>query len=356
MSVQGHNLRRQEIRLRRRSVSREKRVRHVIKTSLLAFLLLVCQSANAHESRPALLEITELSGGDFDILWKVPVSGGSRPKLTPIYPEHCSNLSPYQVLNTATALVERSRLRCSDKGLHHGAIEIGGLTLTITDVFLRINSLEGGSVSTVLHASQPIYNLPDRFSTGVVITSYFKLGAQHILSGADHLLFVIGLLILVQGLRPLLVTITSFTFAHSLTLALAALGIVPAPTSVIESLIALSIMFLAVEILRRRTDRKTWSGQRPYLLALFFGLLHGMGFAGALLAVGLPEKELLVALLFFNLGVEAGQVLFVAMILSLCGIILKLPYPVPKYWSAAASYIIGTTGAFWLFQRLNIIG
>lgn len=355
MNLSGKGVGYPHVRQSRIGCSRNTAVRRILATSLLASILFAHQIAAAHESRPALLEITETSDQNFDILWKVPVSGRNHLQLVPVYPKHCGDLTHYQTWKNATTFVQRSRLHCSDKGLRGGSISISGLTMTVADVLLRIDTLDRGSVSTILHSGQPDYVLPERLGTGLMIASYFKLGAQHIFSGADHLLFVAGLLLLVNGLRPLLITITCFTVAHSLSLAMAVLGAVPKPTSIVEALIALSIVFLALEILRQKRQLKSDSVQRAYFLALFFGLLHGMGFASGLLSIGLPVGESLVALFFFNVGVEIGQLLFLATILGCYGLIRKSSYLVQVQWAAPVSYVMGSIGVFWLIQRMAFV-
>lgn len=324
------------------------------KISTLFFLLLLCFQVDAHESRPALLDITEIESGEFDVHWKVPATGSARLAISPTYPEHCTTGAHRELINAVTAIIENSHLYCAEQGLRDGTIVIEGLDKTITTVLLRIQTLDGGSLSTILSPSRISYRLPDVLSEGTIVVRYFELGVRHILGGIDHLLFVLGLLLLVEGTRKLIITITSFTVAHSITLGLATLGMVPAPGSITEALIALSIVFVALEVLRYRSGKESYSTRQPWILAFLFGLLHGMGFAGALLDIGLPVSETFVALLFFNLGVEAGQLLFLTAIVSLMGIARTMLSVNPSRWSVVTSYVIGTAGAYWFLERMIV--
>ena len=269
-------------------------------------------TVEGHETRPALLEVFELSPGLYDILWKVPAMGGRPIPVEPVFPDACNDFTPYRAGGFKGARVVRFRLECGEKGLAGESIRIEGLASTLTSVLVRFEILEGKRYTLALHPSSPVFQVPTHPETETAGFGYLELGIKHILSGADHLLFVLGLILLVTGLRALLLTVTSFTVAHSITLGMASLGVIRFPALTIEVLISLSIVFLALEVIRKRADRATGMAKHPWKLAFVFGLLHGMGFAEALLKVGLPASEAIAGLFFFNLGVEAGQLIFVA--------------------------------------------
>jgi hydrogenase/urease accessory protein HupE len=216
--------------------------------------------------------------------------------------------------------------------------------------------LDGRAWTTLAHPSQPWFELAGAPSKLHVAGAYLRLGIEHIWSGVDHLLFILALMILVKGTRRLIATVTAFTVAHSITLAGATLGFVRVPQQPIEACIALSIIFVASEIVHARQGSQGWTKRWPWIVAFTFGLLHGFGFAGALNAVGLPQTAIPVALLFFNVGVEIGQLLFIAVILSImalaCWIVRRTAIPQPLWAWRVAPYSIGGVAAFWMIQRI----
>jgi len=228
------------------------------------------------------------------------------------------------------------------------------LKSTNTDVLLRLEFLDGSSQSVLLTPTKESFKIPEQAGSLQIISTYTWLGITHILLGVDHLLFVFALLLIVNGKRRLLWTITAFTLAHSLTLAGATLGLVYVPQAPVEAIIALSILFLAVELVHGKQGRKGAAAQWPWLVAFVFGLLHGFGFAGALAEVGLPEQAIPLALVFFNVGVELGQLLFVAAVLSVGYFLHKLRLPKLLDWSeTVAIYSIGGLSSFWIFERIS---
>ena len=237
-------------------------------------------------------------------------------------------------------------------GLKDVEVAIEGLQHTLTDVLVRVTH-SGGSTQTVrLAPDNIVFTVSGEPSTLEVITTYMSLGIEHILLGVDHLLFVFALLLIVQGWRRLVGTITAFTVAHSITLAAATLGYVNVPQAPVEAVIALSILFLATEIIHMLQGRTGLAQRYPWLVAFIFGLLHGFGFAGALTEIGLPPSDIPLALLFFNVGVEVGQLIFVAGVL-LIGMILRRLISQPMRWvETVITYMIGGIAAFWTIERV----
>jgi hydrogenase/urease accessory protein HupE len=246
-------------------------------------------------------------------------------------------------------------MRCAG-GLEGGTIRIDGLEETTTDVLVRFEFADGIGEARRLTPSNPSFTVPTQPSRLEVLRTYLLLGVDHILLGIDHLLFVLALLLLVKGLRRVIATITAFTLAHSLTLAGATLGLVHMPGPPIEAVIALSIMFVASEIIRSRQGRPGLTERYPWAVALTFGLLHGFGFAGALAEVGLPQDSIPMALLFFNVGVEIGQLIFIASVFASTAlfrrITLRIKVPQPAWAWAVPPYAIGSLAAYWVIQRL----
>ncbi len=272
----------------------------------------------------------------------------------------CTETSPRDWQAIAGATVERWLIDCGAAGLEAGEVSIGGLELTLTDVLLRVEWRDGARYSTVLRPEAPAAR-PDR-SEGegkatVPAAGFLRLGVEHILGGVDHLLFVLCLVLLVDGARRLLVTITAFTLAHSVTLALATLGAVRVPSRPVEASIALSIVLLAVELVRRWRGDAGLTARSPWLVSFAFGLLHGLGFAGALSEVGLPPGDIPLALLLFNVGVEVGQVAFVAVVLGALAagrwLIGRVRLVLPRWSPLVPAYAIGCVAAAWLLERVG---
>ncbi len=323
---------------------------------LLLFALtwfLVTASTQAHELRPAYLQINETAPHRYSVTWKVPARGDFKMALKARLPVTCDQLSEPVGGYVDTAYVSRWRTEC-EGGLSGQIVSIDGLSSTYTDALVRIVNLDGTVQTSRVTPEAPeiiVVAQPNAFET---VRTYFALGVEHILLGFDHLLFVLALLLLIRDPRSLLLTITAFTAAHSVTLAFSALGRASAPQAPIEALIALSIMFLASEIVRR--NRGDLSNRCPWIVSFMFGLLHGFGFGGALREIGLPQKDVPLALLTFNLGVEAGQLVFVGLaLLAMASLRMVLAFNVSRLrpWVA---YFIGTVSAFWFVQRLAGFG
>ena len=314
---------------------------------LLALLALFCIAlpASAHEVRPAYLEVTETAPGTYAVTWKQPVLDGKRLKLDPVFPEGCERERERADAAGGT-LVQRWEMHCD---LSTGQIEIAGLERTLTDAFVRVDRLAGDDLSAVLRPGALQLDLSS--PTGAPTATYFRIGVEHILFGFDHLLFVLGLILLVRP-RQLLATVTAFTLAHSLTLAAASLGGITLPGPPVEIVIAMSIALLGAETIYRSRGRETLSQRKPWLIAFGFGLVHGFGFAGALAEIGLPKGAEVRALLLFNLGVEAGQVAFVGAVLLLVVLATRLARLPLSPARIVAAYAIGITGAYWAIERI----
>lgn len=323
---------------------------------LAAMLLLCCGLAQAHDARPVVVTITENLPDVFQATLRVPptVQGDNVPAL--VWPATCS-----------AAGAEGSLVRCTG-GLR-------GLQLNLDyplfnpslATFYRLQPLDGADSSAMLAPNTQLWTVPDAATRGSVARDYLLLGIEHIIGGLDHLLFVLGLLVIARSLRRILLAVTGFTLAHSLTLSLSSLGLIAIPIAPVEAVIALSILFLAHEIASPRPDSLTW--RQPMLVSFSFGLLHGLGFASALGEIGLVRDEVVVSLLFFNLGVEAGQVLFILAVVALVlalrrGMAVlekggKAPEPgvaeaaaLTRRLDLAAAYLIGVPSAYWLIERV----
>jgi hypothetical protein len=314
-------------------------------------LLLSAAASFAHEVRPAYLELREEAAGEFAVLFKTPMRGDLRLALKPAFAAQTEALTPVTTRMTADAAVQTWRLRAIEP-LHGRAVGIAGLDGTMTDALVRIEFADGSSWTQRLTPQEPAASVPVRESGWAVARVYLKLGIEHILLGIDHLLFVVALLLLCRGPWPLVKTITAFTLAHSITLTLATLGFVHMPSRPVEALIALSIVVVAVEIVYAYRGQQSFAQKAPWLIAFVFGLLHGLGFAGALSEVGLPQAHIAVALLFFNAGVEIGQLLFVGAVLSLVAVLRSYKTMFPDWAKLVPPYAIGSVAAFWVFERI----
>lgn len=319
--------------------------------ALLLIILALVRPAAAHELRPAYLELAEGTPGHFGVLWKVPAAGDRRLGLYLRLPATCRNLTePVGAIENA-AYFERWQVSC-DGGLKGKTITIDGLRSTLTDVLARIAWADGSIEVERLTPEQPSLTLKGAQTVWEVSRTYFMLGVEHILGGIDHLLFVLALMLLIRDPWMLVKTITAFTLAHSITLTGAALGYLSLPQAPVEAVIALSIAFVARELILMKPGERRLSEAYPWVVAFSFGLLHGFGFAGALKEIGLPQGDVPLALLTFNLGVEAGQLLFVGAILLLNAAITALvSWPLAK-GHVAAAYVIGTVATIWLVERL----
>ena len=317
------------------------------------FVLLLAGPAHADESRPAFLGVQQSGVDTYDLLWKVPAKGpDQRLGLYVRLPDDVRELAPKTISYIGGAFVERWAVR-RPGGLAGATITIDGLSRTVTDVLVRVEHLEGPTQITRLASNEPSFVVDAVPGSVEVAKTYLGLGVKHILSGIDHLLFV-ACLMMVAGIgRRLVITITGFTIAHSLTLALSALQWVRLPVPPMEAVIALSIVFVASEI--ARGARNTLTYRYPVVVSSSFGLLHGFGFATVLAEIGLPQADVVTGLLFFNIGVEVGQLLFVgAVMLALWTYrttaasrgafrLARLELP--------AAYAIGSVASFWLISR-----
>ena len=318
----------------------------------IGLLCLLATPTQAHEMRPGYLEITEVTPAAYTVLWKVPMRGDLRLQLDPKFPDSCSDAVPPAARSAGGALITNWTIRCDD-GLADQSIAITGLENTLTDVLVRVQHLEGATQTTRITPREPSFTVTGSPSKLALSATYLWLGIEHILLGIDHLLFVFALLLIVSGVRRLIWTITAFTLAHSITLAGATLGYVHVPQQPVEAIIALSILFLATEIVHSRRGRPGYAERWPWLVAFIFGLLHGFGFAGALAEVGLPEHAIPFALVFFNVGVELGQLAFVAVVLSLTWLIHKFKAFPLQPAEMVTTYIIGGVAAYWTIERVT---
>lgn len=325
--------------------------------SLVVALLLAmfgaATDARAHESRPAYLEIYETAPGQFAVRWRTPVLAGMRLPVVLRLPESVRETREPLVEHLSDSVLERRWIETGDAGLSGQRIGFPGLELTITEAVVRIATQDGRSWMGIARPNQPWVEPEADRGLLAVAMDFTRQGIAHILNGVDHLLFVFGLLLLVPGRWMLVKTITAFTVAHSITLAAATLGYVRPPAAFVEAAIAMSIVFLAVEIVRARRGETSLAIRRPWLVAFAFGLLHGFGFASVLSGAGLPQSDIPTALFFFNVGVEIGQLVFVAAVLLTARTLAGLYGAWPHRARLFPAYLIGTLGAFWMLQRVS---
>ena len=334
-----------------RAFAKLKSARSVRALAVLALSACLCSVSLAHEVRPAFLDLKEEAPGSFDVLFKTPMVGDLRLSLGVSFSGPVQALTPVTSRTTGDALIQTWRIRASG-GLAGRDVRIVGLENTISDALLRVEFADGRSWDQRLTPAAPAATVPTAQSGSGVAAAYFTLGVEHILLGYDHLLFVLGLYLLASTLRQLAGAITAFTAAHSFTLAAAALGLVRIPSKPVEAIIALSIAFLAVEIVRARSGTPGIAVRAPWIVAFAFGLLHGLGFAGALSEIGIPSGHIPVALFFFNVGVEAGQLLFVAAVMALAAAVRFARLPLPPWATLVPPYLIGSLATAWFAQRV----
>jgi hydrogenase/urease accessory protein HupE len=325
-----------------------------------AVAVLLAHPAFSDELRPGYLQMRQISPGSYDLLFKIPARGDDlRLAIYVKLPEGTQDTELPRASFVDGAYVERRTIR-RDGGLAGQAVSIEGLSATSTDVLVRVESLEGAVQTERLSRTKTLFVVQAVPGSGEVAATYLRLGVEHILFGFDHLLFVLALVILVRDCRRVAITVTAFTVAHSITLVAATLGYVNVPGPPVEATIALSIMLVSVEILNASREKPSLTARQPWLVAFSFGLLHGFGFAGALADVGLPQHAIPVALLFFNLGVEIGQLAFVAAVLGTgrlfyTVIALRLEpalmHRAVNRLDVISAYAIGTVAAFWLIDR-----
>lgn len=317
---------------------------------VILLLLLLSGAADAHEVRPAYLRIQQTAPETFDVLWRVPARGELRLGIYVSMPEHCTRPEEIFSWQEGGTFVERWTSQCPG-GISGSRVEITGLSFTVIDALARYERLDDTTQVVRLTPADPGFEVTDSESWSQVASTYTALGVEHILLGIDHLLFVLALLLLVPNTRTLVWTITSFTLAHSLTLAAATLGWVHVPQSPVEAVIALSILFVAMEIVHWRQGRPGVTRRMPWVVAFTFGLLHGFGFAGALSEIGLPEHAIPLSLLFFNVGVELGQLAFIAAVMLAWSAMKRITWP---QWAwRVPVYAIGSMAAFWTIDRIT---
>jgi hydrogenase/urease accessory protein HupE len=258
------------------------------------------------------------------------------------------------VQELSDSVVERHWIDARPNGLAGRRIDFIGLQLSITDVLVRTNSLDGSYSTTLVRPSRPWIEITAARGPLAIAVAYLMLGIEHILFGFDHLFFVLALILIVRSGRRLLLTVTAFTIAHSITLSLATLGVVHVPGPPVEASIALSILLLACEIVRLQRGEASLTARWPWIVAFCFGLLHGFGFASALRDIGLPQGDIPLALFSFNVGVEIGQLIFIGGVLGVlaCARRIRLPLALARGALPAATYAIGGVAAFWFIDRL----
>lgn len=336
-----------------------------MRNTLLFFISLIliipaASQLSAHEVRPGYLEMSQTGQHTYGVLWKVPARGDLRLGLYVLLPDECQNISTPMSYLSSGAYIERWSVSCKD-GLTDKSIAIEGLDSTFTDVLVRIEHSDDTTQVERLTPSSSSFIVESSPSSIQVAKTYLTLGVEHILLGIDHLLFVLALLIIVKGWKRLIGTITAFTVAHSITLAAATLGFVYVPQKPVEAAIALSIVFVASEIVHGIQGKPGLTESWPWVVAFIFGLLHGLGFAGALSEVGLPEASIPLALLFFNIGVEIGQLLFVALVVCALFVIQSFfkkqkgtvigSYGFVQLQKGVA-YVIGSVALYWVIERV----
>ncbi|MEY2855611.1 MAG: hypothetical protein RL030_2743 [Pseudomonadota bacterium] len=327
--------------------------------ALLAALLLLASgvaTVHADEFKPAYLQLTQVDASDWDVLWKLPaLDEDTALRLAPEFAPGITTVGEKHRNYANGAVVQRWRIR-AESGLAGRAIEFPDLADQRIEVLVRLARLDGTAQLARLQPSQSRFMPADSPGNFEVARTYTRLGIHHILAGVDHLLFVLSLMILVGNTRRLIWTVTAFTVAHSITLALATLGVIHVPGPPVEALIALSIVFVAAEIIQARRGRAGLSIRYPWIIAFGFGLLHGLGFAGALAEVGLPPKAIPTALLFFNVGVEIGQLIFIAIVLAAAAagrwLQARLRLPMPMWLWQVPPYAIGAIASYWVFERI----
>lgn len=324
---------------------------------LLVVTLALCAGlsgkAYAHESQPGLLELRQLNESRYEVIWRAPIYYGKPHPAKLQLPDKWQIVGEPTVRQLSDSALHRQVMDLQGGSIDGSIIRLPGLEATITDVFVRIARLDGSETSLVVRPTQPFVELRGERPWYESSAEYLSLGFHHILMGIDHLLFVLGLLIIVSGRSTLVKTITAFTLAHSITLAIATLGYATVPGPPLNAAIALSILFLGPEpeIVRVWRGQTSFTIRHPWVVAFGFGLLHGFGFASGLSTVGMPAVEIPLALLMFNVGVELGQLVFVVMILQVCRSLRVLEFRWPHWVEFVPGYTIGSLGAFWTIQR-----
>jgi len=314
-------------------------------------VILACVStASAHPLAPSLIRIQEYAPGLADVTWKTPKRNVPGSKLKPILPDHCESLSQPTLEEHATARMYSWRIDCGERGLSRAFIGADGIAGSRTDVIVHVELLDGRTYRAILTDAKPRWNVPEAQTNWDVFTSYARLGFKHIVSGLDHLSFVFGLMLLVS-VRRLFWVVTAFTIGHSITLALSALDVVRVQQRPVEILIALSVGIVAWEVVRFAHAERTSFTKLPAMMAGTFGLLHGLGFAGALRELGLPQGAIPLSLFSFNVGIEAGQLAFVAVALVPVALVSSSG-SLSRTFRIVSAYVIGSLAFYWVFARV----
>jgi len=310
--------------------------------------------ASAHEGLPGLLELHEQGPGEYRIRWKQPIGSSGPAPVAPVFPPNCSVGGTGGVSIGAESRTFQGTLACAD-GLSGRTVSITALELTGAAVLVRMRHSDGRIENHIVRPASPALTLNSKGEASATSLSYLRLGLEHIMVGLDHLVFVWGLLLLISGWRRLLYVITAFTLAHSATLALAVLEVVNVALPPLNVVIALSILFLGVEVLRAAGGNSSLTRRRPALAAALFGSLHGVGFASGLSTAGLPRSEIPLALLAFNLGVEVGQLAFIALALLVAKSWRVLEITWSPQMTRLPGYVLGVSGAFWTLDRAIVM-
>lgn len=314
-----------------------------------AVTFMLSPSLHAHEVRPAYLQITQFSADKYRIVWKQPTMGELALRLVPHLSNGWLERRPADQYASAGFLISTWNID-SKEPLESSTVSVEGLEHTITDVLVRITLVDGHKVDAILRPEQPHLKISAERGESVAVPVFLVRGIEHILLGVDHLLFVLGLLLIVRNRWMLLKAVSAFTVAHSITLAAAMLTKVSLAPRLVESLIALSILFLAAEVLRAQRGAASLTTRYPWAVAFFFGLFHGMGFAAGLAEMGFAKDDLLAALLLFNVGVEIGQVAFIALVLGIGHLLSARAIVRPALLVRVPAYVVGIAGAYWTFQ------
>ncbi len=326
-------------------------------TLLAGLVLVVCAGifgqAFAHQLQPSSLELRQLTPERYEVIWRAPIYYGKAHPARLQLPEQWQTVGEPTIKQLSDSALHRRVVSVPNGAIDGGVIRFLGLEATITDVFIRFIWLDGTQTTAIARPNRPWVEIVAQRSAWQVAWDYTVLGVDHILSGFDHLTFVLALLLIVSGARRLLITVTSFTLAHSITLAAATLGVMWVPGPPVEATIALSILFLASELVKVNRGQTSLTARYPWVVAFTFGLLHGFGFAGALGDVGLPQNEIPLALLMFNVGVELGQLLFIAAVLALLAVVRKVRTEWPDWAHQLPAYGIGSIAAFWFIERIS---
>jgi len=323
-----------------------------LRLTVIAALLLVSAAVSADVFRPAYLELREAGDDRYDVMWKVPALGNDRRLSAYVeFPAGTQYVTEPRIVVVDNAWVERYRIERAG-GMVGETVSISGNAVGVTDVIARVERSDGSSQVERLSLERPSFKVLPPAGKVEIAWTYFVMGVEHILAGIDHLLFVLALLLIVKGTRRIVMTITAFTVAHSITLVAATIGWVHVPGPPVEAIIALSIVFVASEVVQGLRGKDGLTARAPWIVAFSFGLLHGLGFAGALAEVGLPQVAIPVALLMFNVGVEVGQLLFVGVVVTLQAIVTRFVALRGDWITAATAYGIGAVAAFWTIERV----